>query len=74
MDDQSLKDYRRAAADASFGTSCHAVYKKFEYLISSLVLSGDLLDFGAGKGVLTLRLLSLKNFNPITAVRYYATP
>ena len=70
----SLKSYRRAAADASSGISNHIIYENFEQLVLDLALSGDLLDFGAGKGVLTQHLLTLGRFNSIAAVDIMPRP
>jgi 2-polyprenyl-3-methyl-5-hydroxy-6-metoxy-1,4-benzoquinol methylase len=74
VSDQALKRYRRVAADASAGISNDTIYRNFERIVSELTLSGDLLDFGAGKGVLTQRLLSLRHFNSIAAVDIMPRP
>jgi 2-polyprenyl-3-methyl-5-hydroxy-6-metoxy-1,4-benzoquinol methylase len=66
--DQTLESYRRCAADASAGISNDTIYRNFERIISELRLSGDLLDFGAGKGILVQRLLSLGCFSSISAI------
>jgi 2-polyprenyl-3-methyl-5-hydroxy-6-metoxy-1,4-benzoquinol methylase len=68
ISNQSLNSYRRFAADASSGISNDTIYGNFERIISELTLSGDLLDFGAGKGILTERLLSLSRFDSVAAV------
>lgn len=74
VSDQSLASYRRCAADASSGISNDTIYATFECIISRLKLSGDLLDFGAGKGVLTERLLSSGHFDSISAVDIMPRP
>lgn len=74
VSDQSLRSYRRSAADASSGISNDTIYGNFERIVSELTLSGDLLDFGAGKGVLTQRLLSLSRFDSIAAVDIMPRP
>jgi 2-polyprenyl-3-methyl-5-hydroxy-6-metoxy-1,4-benzoquinol methylase len=74
VSDQSLESYRRSAADASSGISNDTIYGNFERIVSELTLSGDLLDFGAGKGVLTQRLLSLSCFDSIAAVDIMPRP
>jgi 2-polyprenyl-3-methyl-5-hydroxy-6-metoxy-1,4-benzoquinol methylase len=71
---QALKSHRRAAADASFGISNDVIYGSFEHIVSELALSGDLLDFGAGKGVLTQRLLSSNKFSSVAAVDIMPRP
>jgi 2-polyprenyl-3-methyl-5-hydroxy-6-metoxy-1,4-benzoquinol methylase len=74
VSDQSLKSYRLFAADASSGISNDTIYGNFERIVSELALSGDLLDFGAGKGVLTQRLLSLSRFDSVAAVDIMPRP
>lgn len=74
ISDQSLGSYRRSAADASRGVSNDTIYGTFEQIVSGLKLSGDLLDFGAGKGVLTQRLLSSGHFDSISAVDIMPRP
>ncbi|HVQ40324.1 MAG TPA: methyltransferase domain-containing protein [Pyrinomonadaceae bacterium] len=74
VSDQSLARYRRCAADASSGISNDTIYRTFERLVSELTLSGDLLDFGAGKAVLTKRLISLRHFRSIAAVDILPRP
>jgi 2-polyprenyl-3-methyl-5-hydroxy-6-metoxy-1,4-benzoquinol methylase len=74
VSDQSLKNYRRAAADASCGISNDTIYGCFERIVSESAFSGDLLDFGAGTGSLTRRLHSLSRFNSIAAVDIMPRP
>jgi 2-polyprenyl-3-methyl-5-hydroxy-6-metoxy-1,4-benzoquinol methylase len=71
---QPLNSYRRFAADASCGISNDTIYGTFERIVSEITLSGDLLDFGAGKGILTERFISLGRFNSITAIDIVPRP
>ena len=71
---QSLLRYREAAAAASNGTSSDVIYSNFELLLAELSLSGDLLDFGAGAGLLTKRILSSGRFDSVSAVDITARP
>jgi 2-polyprenyl-3-methyl-5-hydroxy-6-metoxy-1,4-benzoquinol methylase len=63
---RSLYAIRRHAAEASGGESNPVIYQCFEKTLLNLALKGDLLDFGAGKGVLTERILRLDRFDSIT--------
>jgi 2-polyprenyl-3-methyl-5-hydroxy-6-metoxy-1,4-benzoquinol methylase len=74
IDDQSLKSYRQFAAAASAGISNDTIYAGFERLVSELALSGDLLDFGAGKGILTEQLYSSGRFKSIAATDIMPRP
>lgn len=69
-----MKSYRQSAAEASAGISNDTIYGNFKRIVSELELSGDLLDFGAGKGVLTQCLLSLSRFSSIAAIDIMPRP
>jgi 2-polyprenyl-3-methyl-5-hydroxy-6-metoxy-1,4-benzoquinol methylase len=64
---RSLHAIRRDAAEASGGESSSVIYGCFEKILRDLELKGNLLDFGAGKGILTERILRLDRFDSITA-------
>jgi 2-polyprenyl-3-methyl-5-hydroxy-6-metoxy-1,4-benzoquinol methylase len=70
----TLRTRRELASRASGGTSGDAVYQAIVRLIEELDLSGDLLDFGAGMGVLTTRLNGLGRFRSIAAVDLMSRP
>lgn len=63
-----LKERRSLAAVASGGTSGDAIYAAIERIIKDFDLGGHVLDFGAGKGRLAVRLLSMGQFESVTAV------
>ena len=63
----SLYDGRQNAAEASGGKSNSVIHSWFKKLLLLLELKGHLLDFGAGKGVLTETILRLGRFDSITA-------
>ena len=60
--DKALKERRTVASQASGGASSEAVYASFVNLLVQLNLSGRLLDFGAGVGLLIQDLLRLGRF------------
>lgn len=67
-EDNKLIKKRKIAADKSLGKSCDFLYSLTIDLIKKHHLSGSLLDFGAGQGILTKKLHSLDAFNKITAM------
>jgi 2-polyprenyl-3-methyl-5-hydroxy-6-metoxy-1,4-benzoquinol methylase len=73
-DAYSLSTSRRNAAEASGGTSDPVIHSLFKKLLLDLELKGDLLDFGAGKGVLTQTILRLDRFDSITAADLMVAP
>src|SRR5215472_11192607 len=70
----SLDANRRNAAEASGGESNPVIYSWFKKLLLDLELKGSLLDFGAGKGILTETILQLDRFDSITAVDLMVPP
>ena len=64
---RSLDANRRNAAEASGGESNPVIYSWFKKLLLDLELKGSLLDFGAGKGILTQTILELDRFDYVTA-------
>jgi 2-polyprenyl-3-methyl-5-hydroxy-6-metoxy-1,4-benzoquinol methylase len=67
-----LQASRRAAVEQSMGSSDDAIYAAIERRLSELSVSGDLLDFGAGKGQLTMRLLASERYRSITGADLFA--
>lgn len=63
----ALQQRRQQAAEASAGISSEAIYTCFERELLRCSASGTVLDWGAGQGLLTQRLLNLKQFQSITA-------
>lgn len=69
-----LLEFRQAAAQASGGTSGEPVRSLVLRLLESESLSGDLLDFGAGRGEL-LRLLQARGgFRTLTGADIFSRP
>jgi len=62
-----LQASRRAAAEQSMGTSEEAIYGAIERRLEEMQSAGDVLDFGAGTGQLTRRLLRSGRFRSVTA-------
>jgi len=63
---ESLLAHRVAASEQSAGTSDEAIYLAVERRLGELAASGDVLDFGAGTGRLTLRLRASGNYRSVT--------
>lgn len=63
----ALHQHRQQAAKASAGISSEAIYACFERELLHRSATGAALDWGAGQGLLTQRLLNLKQFQSITA-------
>jgi 2-polyprenyl-3-methyl-5-hydroxy-6-metoxy-1,4-benzoquinol methylase len=70
----SLDANRRNAAEASGGGSNPVIHNWFKKLLLDLELKGDLLDFGAGKGILTETILRLDRFGSVTAADLRVAP
>lgn len=69
-----LAESRMRAAKLSGGVSSDPIYSMIERVISEKNLRGSILDFGAGTGGLSRRLLDLKNFQQVAAVDILAMP
>jgi 2-polyprenyl-3-methyl-5-hydroxy-6-metoxy-1,4-benzoquinol methylase len=65
---------RRAAAETSAGISADFLYDQYEETIRDHDLSGSVLDFGAGLGLLTRRLIHMNRFSSITAADILPKP
>ena len=70
----SLHARRKAAAEASAGISADFLYDKYEELIRNQRLFGAVLDFGAGRGFLTRRLIHMNLFSAIAAADILPKP
>ncbi|MBD2114437.1 MULTISPECIES: class I SAM-dependent methyltransferase [Cyanophyceae] len=70
----ALHQYRQQAAEASAGISSEAIYTCFEKELLHRSASGSVLDWGSGQGLLTQRLLNLKQFQSITATDIQSRP
>jgi 2-polyprenyl-3-methyl-5-hydroxy-6-metoxy-1,4-benzoquinol methylase len=62
----SLSARRIHAAESSGGISSDGIYAAIEQVISEKDLHGAVLDYGAGVGHLSRRLLALNRFNSVT--------
>lgn len=71
---ESLEQQRLRAAEASGGISGDVIYRCVEAAIRARKLSGRVLDYGAGAGNLTRRLLALGCFDQVTAVDILPRP
>jgi 2-polyprenyl-3-methyl-5-hydroxy-6-metoxy-1,4-benzoquinol methylase len=70
----NIKTQRLSAAISSRGISGDPIYAKFLELIKELNLKGTCLDFGAGIGNLSQRILALNQFDMITAADIMECP
>ncbi len=68
MKTDALNERRKVAAEASGGVSSDHLYEACLELIREKDLRGRSLDFGAGQGLLSKRLLETGRFTGITAV------
>jgi 2-polyprenyl-3-methyl-5-hydroxy-6-metoxy-1,4-benzoquinol methylase len=66
MNDTVLEARRIHAAEASGGTSAELIYSTVTRILEELKLAGDVLDFGAGKGLFTTELIGLRRFRSVT--------
>ncbi len=69
-----IKAHRLEASLSSGGTSAKHIYEAFVNLAKRLDLSGDILDFGAGKGNLIPYIQALNRFSSVTAADIMARP
>jgi 2-polyprenyl-3-methyl-5-hydroxy-6-metoxy-1,4-benzoquinol methylase len=66
--------HRAKAAELSGGISSDAIYHAIERVIIERGLSGRILDYGAGVGRLTRRLLALQRFEKVAAADFMPGP
>jgi len=69
-----LSERRRRAAEASGGTSEEAIYTALTDKLRELGAHGDVLDFGAGTGALTSRLVETGLFDSVSGADMMARP
>jgi 2-polyprenyl-3-methyl-5-hydroxy-6-metoxy-1,4-benzoquinol methylase len=69
-----LSQRRAKAAELSQGISTDAIYARIEQLIAEKGLGGRILDYGAGIGHLTRRLLACQRFERVSAVDMRGAP
>jgi 2-polyprenyl-3-methyl-5-hydroxy-6-metoxy-1,4-benzoquinol methylase len=70
-----LQHRRHAAAEASGGvTNDHFVYTRIEQIVREYKLSGQVLDYGAGKGHLTARLRDIRQFDQVSGADLMSRP
>jgi 2-polyprenyl-6-hydroxyphenyl methylase/3-demethylubiquinone-9 3-methyltransferase len=70
----SIAQHRLEAAELSGGTSGDPIYSLIERVISQRNLGGRVLDYGAGIGQLTRRLLNMNRFATVAAADIMPVP
>lgn len=70
----AILEHRAKAAELSGGTSGNAIYALIERVIAERGLEGRILDYGAGVGQLTRRLLALQRFRSVSATDIMGVP
>ena len=70
----AILEHRTKAAELSGGTSGNAIYSMIERVIVERGLTGRILDYGAGVGQLTRRLLALQRFDSVSATDIMRVP
>lgn len=70
----AILEHRAKAAELSGGTSGNAIYSLIERVIAARGLTGRILDYGAGVGQLTRRLLALGRFDSVSAADIMGVP
>jgi 2-polyprenyl-3-methyl-5-hydroxy-6-metoxy-1,4-benzoquinol methylase len=71
---EDLLMQRTRAAEMSKGIGPSVVYEAIERVIASTGLRGTVLDYGAGAGDLTRRLVALKHFDSVSAADIMSKP
>src|ERR1700678_1885383 len=77
MEAQTVNDihqYRVETAQCSGGYSRNSIYDMIEQVISSASFKGKILDYGAGVGTLTRRLLELNCFDLVAGADIMKAP
>jgi 2-polyprenyl-3-methyl-5-hydroxy-6-metoxy-1,4-benzoquinol methylase len=72
--DRDLLTQRTKAAELSKGTSSNVIYNAIERVIARKHLGGKVLDYGAGVGELTRRLVALGRFESVSAADIMRKP
>lgn len=70
----AILEHRVKAAELSKGTSGDPIYAMIERVIAERRLAGRILDYGAGVGQLTRRLLQLNRFDAVAAADIMSAP
>src|SRR5271163_4922552 len=70
----AILKHRVEAAELSGGTSGNAIYSLIERVIAERDLTGSVLDYGAGVGHFTRRLLALERFRSVSATDIMPIP
>jgi 2-polyprenyl-3-methyl-5-hydroxy-6-metoxy-1,4-benzoquinol methylase len=70
----AILEHRAKAAELSKGTSGNAIYALIERVIVERGLRGRILDYGAGVGQFTRRLLALQRFDAVSATDIMRIP
>jgi 2-polyprenyl-3-methyl-5-hydroxy-6-metoxy-1,4-benzoquinol methylase len=70
----AILEHRAKAAELSKGTSGNAIYGLIERVIVERGLNGRILDYGAGVGQFTRRLLALERFRSVSATDIMRAP
>jgi len=71
---QDLLTHRAKAAELSGGISSNVIYAAIERVIAAKNLKGSVLDYGAGVGGLTRRLVGLNRFATVSAADIMQAP
>jgi 2-polyprenyl-3-methyl-5-hydroxy-6-metoxy-1,4-benzoquinol methylase len=74
MNTESLRQWREKAAADTLGISNDDIYGMVERVLVQHRLEGRVIDFGAGVGNLTRRLLQMKSFSEVHAVDIMPLP
>jgi 2-polyprenyl-3-methyl-5-hydroxy-6-metoxy-1,4-benzoquinol methylase len=70
----AILEHRAKAAELSGGTSGNAIYAAIERVVVERGLRGKILDYGAGVGQFTRRLLALHRFDAVSATDIMGIP
>jgi 2-polyprenyl-3-methyl-5-hydroxy-6-metoxy-1,4-benzoquinol methylase len=74
LDADDLPSRRLKAAELSRGISSNVIYSAIERVIAAKNLKGAVLDYGAGVGDLTRRLVELNRFSSVSAADIMPVP
>ena len=69
-----ISEHRAKAAELSGGASTEVIYSMIERVVVESGLGGRILDYGAGVGQLTRRLLALNRFDRLAAADIMGVP
>jgi 2-polyprenyl-3-methyl-5-hydroxy-6-metoxy-1,4-benzoquinol methylase len=74
MDKTALAEARQHSAELSLGTSADPIYDCICRVLQNRSLEGSVLDFGAGKGLLTRRLARMASLSRVTGTDIMSRP